>query len=399
MMLTSFTVSNFQSFAAGQTIHLIASTRLDSAHEDHALPIPDSDERVLRAGLIYGANGAGKSNLLNAVRYVRHIALNPSKEACGTGRSPFRLADFRDQPSAFDLQFIAADKCYRCSLRLDDERIIEERLVYVVGSKQQLIYERHTDGYGRVEIDAPGLKNESDKLQALVKVGSRHNQSFLATARATLECGDIGKTLTEVINWLDNSLTLIGPEPTPNVSIKRLVADGEFRRFVGDFLKASSNGIDQLNVDKTELSTDEAEALILALSEESDGTLRLLDLIPALYRKKSDAELYFIDEIDRSMHPLLVYKLLEYFLRRCTGTPCQLIVTTHESHLLDLDLLRRDEIWFAEKDSAGATNLYALTDFNVRKDLRARKSYLEGRFGAVPFLGEIDASARRMTQT
>jgi AAA15 family ATPase/GTPase len=99
---------------------------------------------------------------------------------------------------------------------------------------------------------------------------------------------------------------------------------------------------------------------------------------------------YCIDDIDRSMHPMLAYKLLEYFLRTCTKSPCQLIVTTHESHLLDLDLLRRDEIWFAEKDSAGATSLYPLTQFAVRKDLQLRKGYLEGRFGAVPFLGGID---------
>jgi uncharacterized protein len=99
---------------------------------------------------------------------------------------------------------------------------------------------------------------------------------------------------------------------------------------------------------------------------------------------------YFIDEIDRSLHPMLVYKYLEYFLRTCTRSPCQIIVTTQESHLLDLDLLRRDEIWFAEKDGSAATHLYALTEFNVRKDLQVRTGYLGGRFGGVPFLGGID---------
>jgi AAA15 family ATPase/GTPase len=130
--------------------------------------------------------------------------------------------------------------------------------------------------------------------------------------------------------------------------------------------------------------------VILELADESDGTRRLLDLMPALYMLKTDTAVYFIDEIDRSMHPMLVYKFLEYFLSICKHAPCQIIVTTHESHLLDLDLLRRDEIWFAEKDRAGATNLYSLTDFNVRKDLHIQKGYLEGRFGAVPFLGDID---------
>ncbi len=109
--------------------------------------------------------------------------------------------------------------------------------------------------------------------------------------------------------------------------------------------------------------------------------------------------MYFIDEIDRSIHPLLAYRFLEYFLRSCTRSPWQITITTHESHLLDLDLLRRDEIWFAEKDSTGATNLYPLTQFNVRKDLQIRKGYLEGRFGAVPFLGDIERLVDRLPES
>jgi putative AbiEii toxin of type IV toxin-antitoxin system len=108
---------------------------------------------------------------------------------------------------------------------------------------------------------------------------------------------------------------------------------------------------------------------------------------------------YCIDEIDRSLHPLLVYKYLEYFLSACNRSPCQIIVTTHETHLLDLNLLRRDEAWFAEKDSAAATRLYPLTEFNVRKDLQVRKGYLGGRFGAVPPLGGIDQMGERRVRS
>src|SRR5579862_4852196 len=107
-MLVSFAVANFRSFAAKQTFSLIASRRLGAAHDDHALPIPDSDDRVLRAGVIYGANGAGKSNLLTALRYMRRIALEPRKDSRTTARNPFRLADLRGQPTTFDLHFIAA---------------------------------------------------------------------------------------------------------------------------------------------------------------------------------------------------------------------------------------------------------------------------------------------------
>jgi AAA15 family ATPase/GTPase len=113
-------------------------------------------------------------------------------------------------------------------------------------------------------------------------------------------------------------------------------------------------------------------------------------LLPALYRLRTSSAVYFIDEISRSMHPMLVSKFIEFFLKACTGGQRQIIVTTHESNLLNLELLRRDEIWFAEKDGHGATHLYSLTEFQVRKDLQIRKGYLEGRFGAVPFLGALD---------
>jgi hypothetical protein len=130
--------------------------------------------------------------------------------------------------------------------------------------------------------------------------------------------------------------------------------------------------------------------IALDLLEESDGTRRLLNLIPALHHMKESGAVYLIDEIDRSLHPILVKNFLELFLKSCEGQPGQIIVTTHESNLLDLDLFRRDEIWFAEKDQGAATRLYSLADFKIRKDLEIRKHYLQGRFGAVPFLGDIN---------
>ncbi|MEN8220798.1 MAG: AAA family ATPase [Pseudomonadota bacterium] len=118
------------------------------------------------------------------------------------------------------------------------------------------------------------------------------------------------------------------------------------------------------------------KSISLDLSEESDGTRRLLNLIPALHHNA----VYFIDEIDRSLHPMLAWKFLEFFLK--SDAQHQIIVTTHESNLLDLNFLRRDEIWFAEKGTNGATHLYSLSDFKPRKDLDIRKHYLQGRFSA-----------------
>lgn len=154
-----------------RTFSLVASKRLGSAHESHCTPIPSSEEKVLRAAVLYGANGAGKSNLLEALRYAKRIALRTRKKSRGTGRNPFRFADMRHQSSTFDIQFIAEEKLYRFGFSVDDERIIEEWLIVIVGNREKAIYERSTDADGRVDIEAPGLEDGGEKLSALVTVG------------------------------------------------------------------------------------------------------------------------------------------------------------------------------------------------------------------------------------
>ena len=129
---------------------------------------------------------------------------------------------------------------------------------------------------------------------------------------------------------------------------------------------------------------------VFPLREESDGSQRLLNLLPALHRLARQGGVFVIDELERGMHPILARKFIEFFIKVSGNRQSQLIFATHESTLLDQDLLRRDEVWFAEKDNHGATQLYSLADFKVRKDLRLEKGYLQGRFGAIPFLGGID---------
>jgi hypothetical protein len=126
-MIVSFSVSNFRSFSSEEeTLSLVASNRLSGSHDDHAVPIPDSKEKVLRTAVLYGANGAGKSNLFKALRYLKSVALEPRKKGGGTRRQPFRFAGPKDEPSTFDLQFIAGDKLYRFGFEVDDERVTKE---------------------------------------------------------------------------------------------------------------------------------------------------------------------------------------------------------------------------------------------------------------------------------
>ncbi len=141
---------------------------------------------------------------------------------------------------------------------------------------------------------------------------------------------------------------------------------------------------------------DEEEHIDFEIENESDGTRRLMDLLPALLHSKSSEKVYLIDEIDRSMHPLLSRMFLEAYLNDQNCGRGQLIVTTHESQLLDRKLLRRDEIWFAEKDKNGGSHLYSLSEYKVRNDLKLGKGYLDGRFGAIPFLGDLESLPYRL---
>lgn len=443
-MLVSLSISNFRSFRAEQTFSLVASKRVAGAHEDHAVPIPDSDERVLRAAVIYGANGAGKSNLLKALRFIKRFALDTRPKSSGTGRDPFRLVDGDSKPSSFDLQFIAGDKLYRFGFTVDDDQVIDECLLHVIGGRERRLYNRTTDAHGSVKIESD-FKRVGERLHALTTVGGPSNQSFLATITSTLDAPDVGPDLRAVITWFARDLDLIEPHSSFSTLGGLLKEDAGFLKFAASFLKSASTGVDGLHTVRTEVSEEELRSLFpepqlskiladadddggsigirdgyeiyieksdshrayrlgiealhdhnggppipLALKEESDGTQRLLHLLPALHYLQFGSAVYFIDEIDRSMHPALIFKFVEYFLRACNSGQKQLIFTTHEANLLDLSLLRRDEIWFAEKNRDGATHLFSLTDFKVRKDLEVRKNYLEGRFGAIPFLGDLD---------
>lgn len=144
--------------------------------------------------------------------------------------------------------------------------------------------------------------------------------------------------------------------------------------------------------DEVEIMTIEFEHFnsesYFSLSEESDGTRRLLDLIEVLLSKNSN-KIYVIDEIDRCLHPQLTYKLIQSYLEVCRESQRQLIVTTHESRLLDFDLLRRDEIWFVDKDKNGHSSLYSLEAYNERFDKKIDKAYLEGRYGGVPIFSTV----------
>ncbi|MFH1463506.1 MAG: AAA family ATPase [Pseudomonadota bacterium] len=437
-MIITFSVENFRSFDEEQTLDLNASGRYPGHHDSHIVTLGDSQTKVLPVSALYGANGAGKSNLFKALAYVERMVLRTRKAKSGTGRTPFMLSQEPRGLSCFDLQFSACGNIYRFGFKVDDEHVVEEWLIRVEGGRERVIFERATDPAGRVEVEYRG----SEKMEALAKVGGLGHQTFLSTVRATLGEEDYDPDVATVIDWFRDTLVLIEPEAMYMDMAHKLEEDSAFLEFVNAFLGASSTGVSSLHVERKEVSEEQAEyfrsakeggedstsrppvlvnfqerceirfddsddkpylirvlalhelsrgrVVNMKLSDESDGTQRLLDLIPALYRTQEKACVFVIDEIDRSMHPLLVLKFVESFLSCCRQSSHQLVFSTHDTNLLDLELLRRDEIWFVEKDDKGASRLHSLSDFKIRKDLEIRKHYIQGRFGAVPFLGQVD---------
>jgi uncharacterized protein len=445
-MIVSFSVENFRSFNEEATLSLIASNRLAGEHGNHAVAVPGTSAKVLRTAVIYGANGAGKSNLFKSLEYLRSLVLPPSfrRDREGTGREAFRLGPNQHAPSGFDLQFVANGKLYRYAIAIDERQVLSESLGEDADNRHRPLFQR---GQER-EVEIGSQLKEFPRLAALATVGAPPAQSFLSTiGAAALEASDIGSDLTSVIGWFWRVLNLLPPGQPQAALWRQLNDDPTFLDFASDFLRSSSTGVDRLEILKSEIPREELpnflgeqRAVQLAeesdlgrrrflratrfagdawievagpgsfrlvrfqsahktndggnvnmdLEDESDGTRRLLDLLPALHQMQKRGGVYFVDEIDRSMHPILVRRLVEFFLASCGENPGQLIFTTHESSLLDLDLVRRDEIWFAEKDYGQATRLYSLADFKVRNDLEIRKHYLQGRFGAIPFLGNLD---------
>ncbi len=442
-MILSFSVSNFRSFDKEVTISAVASKRVQNEHEQHLVSIPGTDEKALPILVLYGANGAGKSNLIKALSYLRTLAMKLNPVDGRTGRITYFGQE--EASTELDLMFMAGGSTYRYGLTLNSSAIQDEWLIRIEGPRETEIFERRTTDGSQVQVQIGDEFKKYERFKSLAVVGCRANQTFLATIISTLEDSDQPTDLRVVVEWLQ-LLGILGPQSgIPNLP-QVLEKESKLREFASSLLRNFSTGVDRIDALKRPLSRDQVRAEISAerlsdaerllsadpgigfvaaapdgtqiaieniepwqahhysirsvhtkadgsdrhlnLDDESDGTRRLLHLAPALFQLSSQPAIFVIDELDRSLHPILLYAFLETYLREPNPHACQLIVTTHESHLLDTALLRRDEIWFVEKDKGGATTLYSLSDFQVRKDLSIRKHYLQGRFGAIPFLGD-----------
>jgi AAA15 family ATPase/GTPase len=446
-MLIQLTIQNFLSFRDEVTFSMVG-VNSDQQHIDHlAEDAAGKGRSILPIGAIYGANAAGKSNLIKAISFAKNLVVQGTRSSQTIPVSPFKLGDYSKQPSKFEFIFTHQGAQYSYGFTLNRDRIFEEWLYGIPeGKKLEVMYfERVTSSKKETTVEyGSTLKCRSKKHQQFldfIAQGTRPNQLFLTES---LERNVT--VLQPIFEWFRKVLNIIPAEADYTPLEISILSDESFTDFLSEFLKFAGTGIDSIVTEEVELDferhfptmpkvlrdnliqelnkaeknsmamienlegtrfllfkddqsqltliqlrtrhrSEEGEFIDFSIEEESEGTQRLINLIPALFILKQEEEkVIFLDELDRRLHPLLSRNFVQVAIN-CRDKKNQLIFTTHDTNLLDLDLLRRDEIWFVEKSEQGVSNLYSLAEFKMRPDLKIEKGYLNGRFGAIPFFG------------
>ncbi len=401
-MLIEFSVENYKSIKGRQTLSLVAQNRDKRLIENTiAIDLPGlKNTHLLRSVVIYGANASGKSNIFKAAKFLHDFIensatkLKPNEE---TGISVFRLDPYYEsQPSTFEIHFIHDNVRYEYGISLSKKRVEEEWLfAFPFGSSQRWFSRIFDETSGNYDWKFSSyLKGQKESLVDK----TRENASFISSAAQFNH-----EQLTKVYEWfifffrfIDFSEFTFPPEYT--IDLLKQFQDDEFTSgLVRELLYGVDLGLSGFRVIDNDQNGNRATVNLLHKSiqankeiefeseDESAGTLKYLSLIGPWIETCLNGYTLFIDEIGAKMHPILVKKLIRIMkpLSMNDKHP-QGIFTTHDTSLLDQELLRRDQIWFTEKNEEGATNLYPLIDYKPRNDEALYKGYLAGRYGGIP---------------
>lgn len=423
-MLIEFSVSNYRSFREKQTFSMVAAPRLRKK-ENVFKPVVKGEKfpDLLKVAAIYGPNASGKSNLINALGVVKAIiSREPSAQLRTLPVAPFRFDPLlADQPSRIEIHFIYLGQRYEFELAATPERIVEERLVAFPLGKETMLYERQHLISGDEYNLGERLEGEKTLHDAWKKLTG---PQVLFIAQAVANSSEDLRQLREPLLWLQNGMQIVGDDMRHWADASRSVAK-EVPRFANDissFLQEIDVPITNIRFDpilnsaesRPEENTDlETEAIDASQSnsiipkskttlthqtalgeaqfdfqEESGGTKNLIgfwlpwSLISTALNKLRRT--LIVDELDSSLHPKIVAALVEKHIK--SNQPAQLIFTTHDTHLMDTKLLRRDQFWLTERDANGATQLRSIHDFEGRESEDMEKRYYEGRYRGLPLL-------------
>lgn len=402
-MILEFSVKNFLSFKEKVTFSMIANSNKEL--NDNYVEI--GGNKVLKSAAIYGANASGKSNLFKILTLVV-LMLRSSNSVDINAKLP--LIPFKldkgsvNKPSEFEIKFILDETRYVYGFIADKDKIYDEYLYYYPNGRETKIFDR-------TNINEYSYTQKDEKILREIEARNAQNKFFLATATNW----NFDKTKA-AYNFLTNGIgTCNNLEILKNMAYKMYETNPDYLKdFAIDFLQKADFNIEDYQISQIDVPGEFLTAIpefiaktlpdkpkayqvlfkhknsdnYLSIDEESLGTQMIFAFIPFLADSLKNKKVLIIDELDKSLHPFLVQYIVEIFNdAEINKNGSQLIFNTHDTNLLDLNILRRDQIWFTEKNSeTGESDLYSLSDFSVRKQENVEKGYMLGRYGAVPFI-------------
>ena len=402
-MILEFSVKNFLSFKEKVTFSMIANSNKEL--NDNYVEI--GGNKVLKSAAVYGANASGKSNLFKILTLVV-LMLRSSNSVDINAKLP--LIPFKldkgsvNKPSEFEIKFILDETRYVYGFIADKDKIYDEYLYYYPNGRETKIFDR-------TNINEYSYTQKDEKILREIETKNAQNKFFLATATNW----NFDKTKA-AYNFLTNGIgTCNNLEILKNMAYKMYETNPDYLKdFAIDFLQKADFNIEDYQISQIDVPGEFLTAIpefitktlpdkpkayqvlfkhknsdnYLSIDEESLGTQMIFAFIPFLADSLKNKKVLIMDELDKSLHSFLVQYIVEIFNdAEINKNGSQLIFNTHDTNLLDLNILRRDQIWFTEKNSeTGESDLYSLSDFSVRKQENVEKGYMLGRYGAVPFI-------------
>lgn len=438
-MLLKYIVSNYKSIGHPIEFSMFPTETDKDERFLKTITTKAGDWKILQRGCFFGPNAAGKSSFIESLNFMRNFIVNGQRSGKGININQFR-GEFEELKgiSTFQIVFFIDGDIYEYGFSVDRRQIYEEWLMIMTENDFAPIFIRETDEMGKTQINILGIENTKERnLAEVLKISIQENQKnqlFL------YKLYDNGIRIAEkIVDWF-RELQFIFPDTNVKGLPLRLQQDTDFKTFIAQSLERMDTGVFDLSIASDEMDFHEwaekqnlPSALIeeiedirsgivslngkyfifgegekshtvmiqirfehrlnnkivsFNIEDESDGTQRLLDLLPILFAmKEKRSSIYFVDEIDRSLHTKLSQHLLNEFINESKNICSQIIFTAHDVNLINLERFRQEEIWFIEKNSLGESRLKPLSDFRLKEGQDALKAYLSGRFGAVPMIG------------
>jgi uncharacterized protein len=403
-MLIEFSVGNYRSFKEVVTFSMVAAPIPvgDNIAGKNNIFSATKETELLKSTAIYGANASGKSNLVRAISFMKDFTINSvgSRITSEIETESYRLnIESEKEPSYFEIVFIIGTTRYRYGFEVDRYSVKSEWLYQTLRTKESQLFDRENSKFKVFGKFSEGrtLENKTRKNALFLSVVAQFN-------------GDIA---TGVIDWFNelNIFNNLDDDDYDNATIDALIEGHRTQDLIG-LVTSLDLGIKDIQMIKTpmpefpgvisyEVKTahwkydggeNRVDTEYFELDEnESAGTQKLFNISGLLINILQTGEILIVDELDARLHPLISCAIVKLFNSPITNPRnAQLIFTTHDTNLLSANMFRRDQIWFTEKDRYGATDLYSLVEYDIPDDAPFEQDYIAGKYGAIPFIGDLN---------